>query len=98
MGIFSALIGELKALYTSTAISTCEQMHPKEQLPNIWLVMVAAGGFVSRTCDAAALLEFGSLDFCSREDGTGTCLILTLLTYLRSETQCGKEGSVISFI
>lgn len=53
------------------------------------------GDFVSGPCDTAALLEFGSLGFCSREDGTGTYLFPHLLTYLRQETQCGKEGSVM---
>lgn len=52
---------------------------------------MAAGDFVSGPCDTPALLEFGSLGFCSREDGTGTCLSLSLLTYLRPETQCGKK-------
>lgn len=61
-GIFSALLtGQLRVLHTSTAASTYEQMHPKEQLPHMWLVVMAAGGSVSGPCDTVALLEFGVL-------------------------------------
>lgn len=58
---YSLLSGQLRVLHTSTAVATCEHVHPKEQLPRIWLVVMAAGGFVSGPCDTAALLEFGVL-------------------------------------
>lgn len=57
---------------------------------------MAAGDLVSGPCDTATWLEFGSLGFCSREDGTDNLFIPW--SFDISETQYGKEGSVISLI
>lgn len=68
LGIFSALlIGHLRVLHISTAVSTCEQVHPKGQLPHIWQLGALYLGHVT-------LLHCWSLGFCSREDRTGDLL------------------------